>query len=187
MCYSSCSAVFSIHAYPDRIALLQLISNVTLLSHSRLHSVGRCVLSMTPWPWLDPAFRNFLCDSEKWWWVDSDTESLRQFGIAFPECLCERKSHGYWVHSISKLHVPKQQATPQATRQGISEHSWPSMIRARLIRSSPAISKSNRFPVVLPCYLIATRLFQNPTARSLFPLILLWDLLSDRRVILCAL
>ena len=123
---------FRVHAYPDRVALLQLISNVTLLSHSRLHSVGRCVPSMTPWPWLDPAFWNFLCDSEKWWWVDSDTESLRQIGIAFPVCLCERKSHGYWVHSISKLHVPKQQATPQANRQGISEHSWPSMIRARL-------------------------------------------------------
>ena len=187
MCFSSCSAVFSVHAYPDRVALLQLISNVTLLSHSRHHSVGRCVLSMTPWPWLDPAFRNFLCDSEKWWWVDSDTESLRQIGIACPVCLCERKSHGYWVHSISKLHVPKQQATTQATRQGISEHSWPSMIRARLIRSSPAFSKSNRFPVVLSCYLIATRLFRNPTTRSLIPLILPWDLLSDRMVISCAL
>ena len=80
--------------------------------------------------------------------------------------VCVRKSHGYWVHSISKLHVPKQQATPQATRQGISEHSWPSMIRARLIRSIPAISKSNRFPVVLSCYLIATRLFRNPTHYS---------------------
>ena len=40
------------------------------------------------------------------------------------------------------------------------------MIRARLIRSSPAISKSNRFPVVLSCYLIATRLFRNPTHYS---------------------
>ena len=187
MCFSSCSAVFSVHAYSDRVTLLQLISNVTLLSHSRLHSVGRCVLSMTRWPWLDSAFRNFLCDSEKWWWVDSDTESLRQIGIAFPVCLCERKSHGYWVHSISKLHVPKQQATPQATWQGISEHSWPSMIRARLIRSSPAISKSNRFPVVLPCYLIETRLFRSSATRSLFPLILPWDLLSDRMVISCAL
>ena len=37
-----------------------------------------------------------------------------------------------------------------ATRQGISEHSGPSMFRTRLSRSSPAISKSNRFPVVLP-------------------------------------
>ena len=34
---------------------------------------------------------------------------------------------------------------PQVTRQGISEHSWPSMFR-----SSSTISKSNRFPVVLP-------------------------------------
>ena len=49
-----------------------------------------------------------------------------------------------------QLHVPKQRATRGATRQGISEHSGPSMFRTRLSRSSPAISKSNRFPVVLP-------------------------------------
>ena len=44
----------------------------------------------------------------------------------------------------------KQRATRGATRQGISEHSGPSMFRTWLSRSSPVISKSKRFPVVLP-------------------------------------
>ena len=38
-------------------------------------------------------------------------------------CVRENRTDTGFIHSISKLHVPKQQATPQATRQGISEHS----------------------------------------------------------------
>ena len=44
----------------------------------------------------------------------------------------------------------KSQQSLSVDIQGISEHSGPSMFRTRLSRSSPAISKSNRFPVVLP-------------------------------------
>ena len=52
--------------------------------------------------------------------------------------------------SFDKQTARAQTAGDQATRQGISKHSWPSIIRARLLRSSSAISKSDRFPVVLP-------------------------------------
>ena len=51
----------------------------------------------------------------------------------------------------NKLHVPKQQATPRRPDKVFRNTVDPaSMIRARLIRSSYAISKSNRFPVVVP-------------------------------------
>ena len=47
--------------------------------------------------------------------------------------------------------MPKQQATPRRPDKVFRNTVDPaSMIRARLIRSSSAISKSNRFPVVLP-------------------------------------
>ena len=86
-----------------------------------------------------------------------------------------------------QLHVPKQRATRGATRQGISEHSGPSMFRTRLSRSSPAISKSNRFPVVLPLLDLNSVISKPHYSKVFFPLILPWDLLSDRMIISCAL
>ena len=50
----------------------------------------------------------------------------------------------------NKLHVPKQ-ATPRRPDKAFRNTVDPaSMIRARFIRSSSTISKSNLFPVVLP-------------------------------------
>ena len=59
---------------------------------------------------------------ENSWWVDSRFDKLVLHSL---QCLCERKSYGYWnchLHSINKLHMCWQ------TRAG--EYSGPSMFRS---------------------------------------------------------
>ena len=58
VCFSSSSAVFSVHAWSRSRSTAAVNQPRNSTEQQWLRSVSRCVLSMTPWPWLDPAFRN---------------------------------------------------------------------------------------------------------------------------------
>ena len=148
--------------------------NTTYTEYIVWHSVSRSV-----WTQHDPLTLARSCVSKFSVWLGEYwVASTNWYCSTCNVCVRENRTDTGFIQDKPTARA-QTAGDRQATRQGISEHSWPSMIWARLIRSSPAFSKSNLFLGALPCYLIATRLFRNPTTRSLFPLILPWDLLWD--------